>query len=62
MSKPYVVILDEYGYYANAVNFSGRKRSIAKQMQIQERWDARCQKRRLRNAIDSGQAAEPRKI
>ena len=50
MNKPYVLILDEYGYYAP--NFYG-KRSFAKRVDIQKRWDARCQKRKLNAAVGS---------
>jgi len=56
MNAPYMVILDEYGYYApNLSNvFSGRsKRSIAKRIDIQQRWDIRCQKRKLNAAIEA---------
>lgn len=56
MNTPHLVILDEYGYYAQSFNnvFGGRsKRSIAKQMDIQQRWDIRCQKRKLNAAIGS---------
>lgn len=50
MNTPYVVILDEFGYYAP--NLYG-KRSFAKRIDIQKRWDARCQKRKLNAAIGS---------
>lgn len=65
MSTPHVLILDEYGYYATANNF-GRlfgKRSLAKQLEIQERWDNRCQKRKLNAAVGlEGTTPKARKI
>ncbi len=65
MSTPYVLILDEYGYYATATNF-GRlfgKRSLAKQIDIQERWDNRRQKRNLNAALGfDGSTPKTRKI
>ena len=66
MNTPYLLILDEYGYYApNLSNvFSGRaKRSIAKRIDIQQRWDNRCQKRKLNATVGfEGTTPQARKI
>lgn len=53
MNTPYVVILDEFGYYASSVSPLMGKRSLAQQVEIQQRWDIRCQKRKLNAAIGS---------
>lgn len=66
MNTPHLVILDEYGYYAQSFNnvFGGRsKRSIAKRIDIQQRWDNRCLKRKLNAAVGfEGTAPNARKI
>lgn len=67
MSTPYIINLDELGMYGgvwSTTNAFGRweKRSMAKQIHIQERWDARCQKRRLRQAVNKSTVSKTKKI
>lgn len=65
MNQPFTVIFDEYGYYGAATSFgrSFGKRSLVKQNEIQERWAARCQKRKLSEAISANnKTAKARKI
>lgn len=58
MNELYTIVLD------NCVKIPGLfgKRSLTKQRQIQERWDARCQKRRLQSALTHGNEPPVRKI
>ena len=67
MSTPYIINLDELGMYGGVwshTNVFGRlgKRSMAQHIQIQDRWDARCQKRRLRQVVGNQTAFKTKKM